>query len=183
MTYRAAIRWTLRGINQSPTIQYMLLDGAFDYVIYPKQCLVTDLKQNLTEIMEDIERHSCTNPLVVHYKSINYAYGRHRRDSARFHLLIKKTLAKRNLLTPNSRLAYELKKESLKQFKRALYFLDVECKSKGNAYITYLWAIALKATRSRVKLVIKQIWKARSSIKRMNAVHERHFEEFYDHFI
>lgn len=183
MTNRAAIRWCLKGRENPPVIQYMLIDNKLDYLIYPKEYIINNLKTDIGEIIEDIEKHSVNDTLEIYYKSINEGYGRHRRDSGQFHRLIKKILARKNLLKTNSRLAFELKKEQLKLFKDALYFLDVDCKSRGNAFISYLWAIALKATRSRLSIVIKQIWKARFSIHRMNKAHEKSFQEFYAHFL
>jgi hypothetical protein len=82
---------------------------------------------------------------------------------------------------PKSRFAFMLKKEQLRLFKDALYLLDIDCKTRGNAFILHLWAIALKATRSRVCTVIKQIWKSRFNITRMNSKHENRFHEFYSH--
>ena len=182
MTNRAAIRWVTKGPHNPAVIQYMLLDNDLEYLIYPKEYVVTDLKKNIKHILEELERRSTQDILEVYYKSINKGYGRHRKDSGKFHRLLKKFLARKKLLKPNSRLAFLLKKDQLKLFKEALCFLDIDCKSKGNAFITHLWAIALKATRSRVPLVIKQIWKARYSIQRMNKKHEKNFQEFYSHF-
>ncbi|WP_244940997.1 hypothetical protein [Legionella sainthelensi] len=179
MPNRAAIRWCLKGPENPPVIQYMLLDNHLNYLIYPKECSVNNLKENIFQIMEDIESHSINTPLEVYYKSINESYGRHRRDSGQFHRLLKKLLNQKNLLKANSRLAFVLKKEQLHLFKQALYFLDIDSKSKGNAFIVYLCMIALKATRSHVSQVIKQIWKARLSIQKMNRRHEKEFQEFY----
>ncbi|MCE0723200.1 MULTISPECIES: hypothetical protein [Legionella] len=179
MTNRAAIRWCLKGSGNPPVIQYMLLDSKLDYLIYPKECIVYDVKDTVYQVIEDIESHSLNTPLEIYYKSINEGYGRHRRDSGQFHRFLKKLLNRKNLLKANHRLAFVLKKEQLKLFKDALYFLDIDSKSRGNAFIVYLWMIALKATRSRVTHVIKQIWKARLSIHRMNKMHEKMFEEFY----
>lgn len=183
MTNRAAIRWVTKGTQKSPVIQYMLLDNHLEYLIYPKECVVTDLKTNIKSILDEIQTRAQVDTLEIYYKSINKGYGRHRRDSGQFHKWIKKYLAKKKLLKTNSRLAFLLKKDQLRLFKDALSLLDIDCKSRGNAFITYLWAIALKATRSRVETVIKQIWKARFSITRMNPTHERNFQEFYAHFL
>ncbi|MBI2785175.1 MAG: hypothetical protein HYX60_02245 [Legionella longbeachae] len=157
----------------------MLVDNQLEYLIFPKECVVTDLKTNINDILKELEIRSRNDSLEVYYKSINEGYGRHRKDSGQFHRLIKKLLARKNLLKPNSRFAFLLKKDQLRLFKDALYLLDIDCKSRGNAFITHLWAIALKATRSRVPIVIKQIWKARFSIQRMNKNYERNFQEFF----
>ena len=90
MPNRAAIRWCLKGRGNPPVVQYMLLDNKLEYLIYPKECIVDDLKANVLEIIEDIENHSVNDTLEIYYKSINEGYGRHRRDSGQFHLLIKK---------------------------------------------------------------------------------------------
>lgn len=180
MTNRAAIRWVTKGTDNPPVIQYMLLDKNLEYIIYPKECVVNNLKKNIKDILAELESKSPAN-LEVYYKSINKNYGKHRRDSGQFHLWIKKLLAKKKLLKPNSRLAFILKKEQLRLFKDALYFLDIDCKTRGNAFILHLWAIALKATRSRVSVVIKQIWKSRFNITRMNPNHEKNFQEFFSH--
>lgn len=183
MSNRAAIRWVTKGKQQLPVIHYMLLDKHLEYLIYPKECVVTDLKTNIKFILDELETHAQGDTLEVYYKSINKGYGRHRRDSGQFHKWIKKFLAKKKLLKANSRLAFLLKKDQLRLFKDALSLLDVDCKTRGNAFITHLWAIALKATRSRIEAVIKQIWKARFSITRMNPKHERNFQEFYAHLL
>lgn len=183
MTNRAAIRWVTKGADKSPVIQYMLLDKDLEYIIYPKECVVTDLKTNIKHILDELETRSRYAGLEVYYKSINKGYGRHRRDSRQFHNWIKKSLARKRLLKPNSRLACLLKKEQLRLFKDALCLLDIDCKTRGNAFITHLWSIALKATRSRVPVVIKQIWKARFSISRMNQIYEKNFQEFYLHLL
>jgi len=183
MTYRAAIRWVTRGTQKPPVIQYMLLDKDLEYIIYPKELVVSDLKSNLKSILEELETRSQSDGLEVYYKSINKGHGKHRWDSGQFHKWIKKLLAKKKLLITNSRLAFLLKKDQLRLFKDALSLLDIDCKTRGNAYITHLWAIALKVTRSRVEIVIKQIWKARFSISRMNPIHERNFQEFYAHLL
>jgi len=122
-----------------------------------------------------------TTPLEIHYKSIIKNFGKHRRDSAKFHTLINRVLTRKNLLQPNSRKASLLKKENLKLFKQALYFLDIDCKTRGYAFVAHLWAIALKATKSRVPMVIKRIWKVRLGVKRMNEVYLAKFSEFYSH--
>lgn len=181
MANRAAIRWVTKGPDKPSVIQYMLLDNNLEYLIYPKEYIVNDLKTNINQILEELQMRSRNSDLDVYYKSINEGYGRHRRDSGQFHRLLKKLLARKNLLKPGRRLAFLLKKEQLRLFKYALYLLDIDCKSRGNAFITHLWAIALKATRSRVPLVIKQIWKARYAIQRMNKNHEKNFQEFYSH--
>jgi hypothetical protein len=183
MTCRAAIRWLPKGPQKPPVIQYMLLDNNLEYLIYPKECMVIDLKKTIHSIIDELQTRSGNDSLEVYYKSINKEFGRHRRDSGQFHRLIKKILGRQNLLKSNSRLAFLLKKEQLKLFKDALYLLDIDCKSKGNAFITHLWAIALKATRSRVPIVIKHIWKARFKIKRMNRAEEKNFQEFCSHLV
>lgn len=183
MTCRAAIRWVTRGTQKPPVIQYMLLDKDLEYIIYPKEFVVSDLKSNLKSILEELETCSKSDGLEVYYKSINKGYGKHRRDSGQYHRWINKILAKKKLLKDNSRLAFILKKDQLRLFKDALSLLDIDCKTRGNAYVTHLWAIALKATRSRVTIVIKQIWKSRFSIIRMNPTHERNFQEFYSHLL
>lgn len=182
MINRAAIRWVTRGPNKPPIIQYMLLDSNLEYLIYPKEHEVRDIAPSIKAILEEFEKKSGKIPLRIYYKSVNVSYGAHRRDSGQFHRLLKEYLAKKKLLISNARLAFLLKKDQLKLFKNALYFLDIDCKSRGNAFITHLWAIALKATHSRVPMVIKQIWKARYCIHRMNQTYEKDFQAFYSHF-
>ncbi|WP_231296913.1 hypothetical protein [Fluoribacter dumoffii] len=179
MCNRAAIRWCLRGPGSPAVIQYMLLDRELNYLISPRECIVDDVKDAVCNVIADIEKHSGDAPLEVYYKSINERYGRHRRDSGQFHRFLKKILLRKNLLKANSRLAFFLKKDQLQLFKKALYFLDIDTKSRGNAFIVYLWMIAMKATRSRVTGVIKQIWKARLSIQRMSKIQKQRFQEFY----
>lgn len=176
----AAIRWLTRGKKKPPVIQYMLLDDNLEYLIYPKEVVVTDLKTDIEDIFNAFHKYVSKNTsLEILFKSINQSYGRHRKDSFQFHRLMKKMLTEKNLLRPNSRTAFLLNKDNLKLFKNALCLLDIDCKTKGYAFTTHLWAIALKATRSRVPLVIKKIWKARYGITRMTRQDLNKFVEFY----
>ncbi|QRN05192.1 hypothetical protein GH742_13185 [Legionella sp. MW5194] len=160
----------------------MLLDAELDYLIFPKQRQVRHIQQTLVAILDEMQAFSSTqHPLKVYFKSINVHYGGHRRDSARFHSFLRKLLTRRGLLTPDSRMAYLLKKDDLKRFKQALYWLDIDTKTRGCAFIAHLWAIALKATRSRMELAIRQIWKARYGIQRMSRHDKERFAEFYAH--
>lgn len=88
---------------------------------------------------------------------------------------------KNHLLEPNSRTAILLKKKQLKLFKDALYLLDIDCKTRGQAFVAHLWAIALKATPKRIPDVIKTIWKSRYGIKRMTPNFLEKYNEFYAH--
>ncbi|WED43420.1 hypothetical protein [Legionella cardiaca] len=177
----AALRWLPRGPHKPPLIQYMLLDEHLEYLIYPKEIEVTDLKTNLYQIFSHIERLSKNAELEVRYKSITRSYGAHRKDSEQFHFLINRILGNKHLLKTNSRTVSLLKKEKLTQFKNALYLLDIDCKTRGCAFIAHLWAIGLKATRKQVNEVIKKIWKARHGITRMNPSSSVKFAEFCSH--
>lgn len=179
MTNRAALRWLIKGKSRFPVIQYMLLNDKLEYLIPPQEIIITELKKDVWTILHELEQKSNGNSLEIYFKSVTLAYGRHRRDSAQFHYLISSYLRKNNLIKSNSRTAYLLKKEDLRLFKSALNWLDVDCKTRGCAYVAYLWMIALKATRSRIKLVIKQIWMKRLSIIRMNKKQRMEFSEFY----
>ncbi|KTD08438.1 hypothetical protein [Legionella jamestowniensis] len=181
MTNIAAIRWLTQGPYKPPLIQYMLLDQHLEYLIYPKEVAVTNLKQNIYQIVDHIEKFSKNRALKVRYKSINRSYGAHRHDSEKFHILINRILAKKNLLEPNSRTVSLLKKEDLAFFKNALYLLDIDCKTRGHAFIAHLWTIGLKATKKQISAAIKKIWKARQGIQRMNKNSTIKFAEFYTH--
>lgn len=183
MSNRAAIRWITKGKYTAPVIQYMLLDYKLDYLIPPQEVVVSDLKNDLWGILNKLEQRTDGICLEIYFKSINIHYRKHRKDSAQFHRLINNYLISRKLKKANSRTAYFLKKEDLRLFKDALYLLDIDCKTRGCAFVAYLWMIALKATRSRIPEVIKQIWKARFSISRMNKNHQMHFDDFYAHLI
>ncbi|WP_258957691.1 hypothetical protein [Legionella sainthelensi] len=74
MPNRAAIRWCPKGSENPAVIQYMLLDNHLNYLIYPKECSVNNLKENIFQVMEDIESHSINTPLEVYYKSIHESY-------------------------------------------------------------------------------------------------------------
>ncbi|MDX1838793.1 hypothetical protein [Legionella taurinensis] len=180
--YRAAIRWLPQGRENPPLIQYLLLDAKLEYLIFPKQLQVSHIQQTLVAILDEMQSLCpATHPLKVHFKSINVHYGGHRQDSARFHSLIRRLLTRRGLLAPDSRMAYLLKKDELKRFKQALYWLDIDTRTRGCAFVAHLWAIALKATRSRVELAIRQLWKARYGIQRMSNHDKERFAEFYAH--
>lgn len=116
MTSRAAIRGVTKGISKPSVIQYMLVDDNWEYIIFPNERGVTDLKTNINDILEELEIRARGDSLQVYYKSINESYGRHREDSGQFHRLIKKLLARKNLLKSNSRLAFFIKKNQLRLF-------------------------------------------------------------------
>lgn len=175
----AAIRWLTQGRNHPPIIQYMLLDERLEYLIQPQEITVTHLKTNLKEIFATIERKSKDNLLELHYKSVLTSFWRPRRDSKKFHKLINKYLIKKGLFKNSHRTSYLLKKENLAFFKNALYFLDIDCKTKGKAYVAHLWTIALSVTKGRMLDAIKQLWKSRYGIKRMNKEQLSRFMEFY----
>ncbi len=179
MTLRAAIRWLTKGKMNKPVIQYMLLDEQLEYLIRPQEIEVVTLKNDVFAVLEKIEEQSQDSRLEIYFKSVNIHYGKHRQDSAQFHFLISDYLLKRNLKKTNSRTAYFLKKDELRLFKDALSLLDIDCKTRGCAYVAFLWMIALKATRSRVQLVVKQIWKKRLSIQKMNKKQQADFLDFY----
>ncbi|ASQ46950.1 hypothetical protein [Legionella clemsonensis] len=181
MTNIAAIRWLTQGPHKPPLIQYMLLDQHLEYLIYPREIAVTELKQDVYDLFKHIETLSKDKAFKVRYKSINRSYGAHRQDSEKFHILINRLLKKKNLLEPNSRTVSLLKKENLAFFKNALYLLDIDCKTRGNAFIAHLWTIALKATKKQINVAIKKIWKARQGIQRMNKNSTIKFAEFYTH--
>ncbi|KTD23857.1 Uncharacterised protein [Legionella lansingensis] len=181
MTNIASLRWLTRGHHKPPLIQYMLLDKHLEYLISPKEIVVTDLKKNLNDIFLNIQKFSRSYPLEIRYKSITHSYGGHRKDSEQFHFLLNKILEKKNLLQPNCRMASLLKKEDLTLFKNALYLLDIDSKTRGRAFVAHLWAIALKATKSRIIPVIKKIWKIRHGITRLNKASTAKFSEFYSH--
>ncbi|HHF7345921.1 TPA: hypothetical protein ACPSKB_002352 [Legionella feeleii] len=184
MSNIAAIRWLPQGKEKPPLIQYMLINSVLDYLISPTEISVTDLKKNINDLFIHIDKFSQPNiPLIVHYKSITKSFGKHRRDSAKFHKLINKILRKRKLLKANSRTISLLKRENLTLFKDALYFLDIDCKTKGCAFIAHLWTIALKATNKRFPQVIKQIWKSKYGITRITKDSSIKFSEFYAHFL
>lgn len=180
--YRGAIRWLPQGREKPPLIQYMLLDEKLEYLISPRQIPVVNIQQTLVGILDDMRTFSSEqHPLQVHFKSINVHYGGHRRDSGRFHYLIRGLLKRRGLLTRDSRMAFLLTKDELKRFKQALDWLDVDTRTRGSAFIAHLWAIAMKATRRRVDEAIRQIWKARYAIHRMSKKDAIRFAEFYTH--
>ncbi|CEK09676.1 hypothetical protein [Legionella hackeliae] len=181
MTNIAAIRWLTQGPRKPPLIQYMLLDQQLEYLIYPKQIIVSNLKLDLYKIFNHIEEFSKHSSLKVRYKSITKSYGGHRRDSGKFHLLINRILQRKHLLESNSRTVSLLKKEQLAFFKNALYLLDIDCKTRGNTFVAHLWAIALKVTKKQVSSVVKKIWKTCQGIKRMNKHSTVKFAEFYAH--
>jgi hypothetical protein len=52
----------------------------------------------------------------------------------------------------------ELKDTLRNQLKDALYLLGIDCKSRGNAFITPLWGIALTATR-RTNNILSRLFK------------------------
>ncbi|RMX01928.1 hypothetical protein EAW55_10230 [Legionella jordanis] len=159
----------------------MLVDEDLEYIIYPKEIVVSELKDNLRAIFLEIEKASGNRSYILRYKSITRSYGAHRRDSEQFHFLLNNILRYKNLARPNSRTASLLKKEDLKHFKRALYFLDIDCQARGKAFVAHLWAIALKASKKRVNDAIKEIWKKRQGIHRMNQKAMSKFTDFYSH--
>ncbi|KTC64742.1 Uncharacterised protein (plasmid) [Legionella adelaidensis] len=175
----AALRWLPRGKLKPPVIQYMLLDDQLEYLIYPKEIEVINLKKDIYKIFFEIENVIAAEPLEVYYKSITVSYGMHRSDSLKFHRLIKKILRRKGLTKINNRTVSLLKKEQLKKFKNALYLMDIDCKAKGNAFIAHLWTIGLKATRKQVDEAIKKIWKSRYGIKRLNKELSEKYAEFY----
>ncbi len=175
----AAIRWLPRGKNHLPLIQYMLIDSNLEYLIFPKEVIVTDMNETLEGIFRAIERASKNDmPLAIHYKSIVKGYWTPRKDSAQFHKKINQYLEKQSL--PDTyKTSFLLKKEYLKQFKRALYFLDIDCKTKGYAYVAHLWTIALNVTKGRVETVIKQMLKKKYGVKRLTGEFIDKFDEFH----
>ncbi|KTC75980.1 hypothetical protein Lbir_0049 [Legionella birminghamensis] len=182
MSYNAAIRWLPRGYYKLPVIQYLLLDEQLEYLISPAIIEVYDLKSSVTQVLDHIERLvPDKKALKIHFKSITKSYGRHRRDSLQFDRLIRQWLIRNHLLEPNSRTAILLKKTQLKLFKDALYLLDIDCKTRGQAFVAHLWSIALKATPKRIPEVIKTIWKSRYGIKRMTPEYLVKYNEFYAH--
>ncbi|MBA2710018.1 MAG: hypothetical protein H0U57_05465 [Tatlockia sp.] len=180
MSNIGAIRWLTRGKYKLPLIQYMLINSQFEYLIPPKEVEVVDIEQSLSDIILEMKHFSASSSdLKIRYKSVIVSYGRHRKDSGRFHFRIRHILWLNNLHISNNRTSFLLKKEDLKRFKNALYFLDIDCKSRGNAFVTHLWAIALKATRAQYASVIKKIWKTRMGLKTMNKHNSQRFKEFY----
>jgi hypothetical protein len=175
----AAIRWLVRGKTNPPLIQYMLINKELEYLIYPKELVVTDLKKNLNQIFEAIDGISNNTPLEICYKSIQMGYWIPRKDSRKFHKLINKSITKRDLLEKAHKTSFLLKKEDLAHFKNALNFLDIDCKSRGEAYIAHLWTIALKVTKGRMYEAIKRIWKIRCGIHQMTEAQSIQFHEFY----
>jgi hypothetical protein len=181
MTNIASLRWVTRGYYKPSLIQYMLLNEQLEYLISPRELVVTNLAKNLYDIFSTIQIFSADISFEVRYKSITRSYGAHRQDSEQFHLILNHILAHKNLIRPNCRTASLLKKEELKRFKKALYFLDIDSKTRGCAFVAHLWSIALKATKKRVDPVIKKIWKARHGITRMNKISSKQFAEFCSH--
>ncbi|MBA2651726.1 MAG: hypothetical protein H0U73_05620 [Tatlockia sp.] len=158
----------------------MMIDSHLEYVISPKEIEVYDLDKSIKEIVAKMFQFKPKlTSLEIRYKSVIISFGKHRKDSALFHYKMQRILLNNQLLKPSCRTAFLLKKENLKLFKNALYLLDIDCKTRGCAFITHLWAIALKATRARVYKVIKQIWKARMGIKKMSQKNLQQFLEFY----
>jgi hypothetical protein len=175
----AALRWVPRGRFKPPVIQYMLIDVNLEYLIWPKEILVTQVETTLEKIFHEIEAVSKERPLKIHYKSIVKGYWAHRWDSAQFHRKVNQYLARNGLLDTYHKTAFLLKKAPLQQFKQALYFLDIDCKTRGEAYVAHLWTIALKVTKGRLYDVIKQIWKKRYGVKRLSKEMSEQFREFY----
>ena len=59
-----------RGKYKLPVIQYMLIDAQFEYLVYPQELEVTNLKKKIQQIVLHIEQASVATPLEIYYKSI-----------------------------------------------------------------------------------------------------------------
>lgn len=182
MNIKAAFYWNG---SKDKSISYMIIDNNFQIRLDPvikkldpknfdsfKREAIKTISSFFSEI-EDIYRADKNNNITIEYKIVSHGSPVILHDAKihkpsdrtefvkeQFNQHYKRIKISNDSLKLASQFKKNLTKPALIEFKENLNNLHIVIKQKNNAYQYHLWALALHATKSTYKKVLKKLTKA-----------------------